>query len=86
MQTKQNKTKQNKTKQNKTKQNKTKQNKTKTKQNNALCNSNSGLGYKLAFYRYRYNITMSDDFDLCIARISQLAIVNNFHEFVNFCT
>ena len=52
--------------------------------NNALCNSNSGLGYKLAFYRYRYNITMSDDFELCIARISQcelsdhqLAIVNN---------
>ena len=35
--------------------------------NNALCNSNSGLGYKLAFYRYRYNITMSDDFELCIA-------------------
>ena len=52
--------------------------------NNALCNSNSGLGYKLAFYRYRYNITMTDDFELCIARISQcdlsdhqLAIVNN---------
>ena len=52
--------------------------------NNALCNSNSGLGYKLAFYRYRYNITMSDDFELCIARISQcdlsdhqLAIMNN---------
>ena len=52
--------------------------------NNALCNSNSGLGYKLAFYRYMYNITMSDDFELCIARISQcdlsdhqLAIVNN---------
>ena len=37
--------------------------------NNALCNSNSGLGYKLAFYRYRNNITMSDDFELCIARI-----------------
>ena len=52
--------------------------------NNALCNSNSGLEYKIAFYRYRYNITMSDDFELCIARISQrelsdhqLAIVNN---------
>ena len=52
--------------------------------NDPLCNSNSGLGYKLAFYRYRYNITMSDDFELCIARISQcelndhqLAIVNN---------
>ena len=52
--------------------------------NNALCNSNSGLGYKLAFYRYRYNITMSIDFELYIARISQcelsdhqLAIVNN---------
>ena len=47
--------------------------------NNALCNSNSGLGYKLAFYRYRYDITMSDDFELCIARISdhQVAIVNN---------
>ena len=51
---------------------------------NALCNSNSGLGYKLAFYRYRYIITMSDDFELCITRISkcelcdhQLAIVNN---------
>ena len=50
---------------------------------NALCNSNNGLGNKLAFYRYRYNITMSDDFELCIARISQcelsdhqLAIVN----------
>ena len=42
------------------------------------------MGYKLAFYRYIYNITMSDDFELCIARIShcelsnhQLAIVNN---------
>ena len=52
---------------------------------NASCNSNSSLGYKLAFYRYRCNITMSDDFELCIARISQcelsdhqLAIVNNF--------
>ena len=52
--------------------------------NNALCNSNSGLGYKLAFYRYRYNISMSDDFELRIAKISQcelsdhqLAIVNN---------
>ena len=51
---------------------------------NALCNSYSGLGYKLAFYRYKYNITMSDDFELCIARISQcelndhqLATVNN---------
>ena len=30
-----------------------------------------GLGCKLAFYRYRYNIMMSDDFELCIARISQ---------------
>ena len=36
---------------------------------NALCNLNSGLGYNLAFYGYRYNITMSDK--LCIARISQ---------------
>ena len=52
--------------------------------NNALCNSNSGLGYKLVFYRYRYNITMSDGFEPCIASISQcelsdhqLAIVNN---------
>ena len=52
--------------------------------NNALCNSNSGLGYKLTFYRYSYNITMSNDFEHCIARISQcklsehqLAIVNN---------
>ena len=52
--------------------------------NSVLCNSNSGLGYKLAFYRYRDNINMSDDFELCIARISQcelsdyqLAIVNN---------
>ena len=52
--------------------------------NNALCNSNSGLGYKLAFCRYKYNITMSDVFDFCIARIGQcelsdrqLAIVNN---------
>ena len=27
------------------------------------------FGYKLAFYRYRYNITMSDDFELCIARL-----------------
>ena len=34
--------------------------------NNALCNSNSGLGYKLAFYRYMYSITMADDFELCI--------------------
>ena len=52
--------------------------------NNALCNSKSGLGCKLAFYRYRYNITMSDDIELYIVRISQyelsnhqLAIVNN---------
>ena len=52
--------------------------------NNALGNSNRALEYKLAFYRYRYNITMSDDFELCIARISQcdlsnhqLAMVNN---------
>ena len=52
--------------------------------NSALCNSNSGLGYKMAFYRYRYNMSMSDDIELCIARISQcelsdhqLAIVNN---------
>ena len=51
--------------------------------NNALFNSNI-MGYKLAFYRYRYKITMSDDFELCIARISQcelsdhqLAIVSN---------
>ena len=51
--------------------------------NNVLFNSNI-MGYKLAFYRYRYNITMSDDFELCIARISQcelsdhqLAIVSN---------
>ena len=51
---------------------------------NALCNSSSGLGCKLAFYRYRYNIRMSDDFELGIARINQcelsdhqLAIVNN---------
>ena len=34
---------------------------------NALCNLNSGLQYKLVFYRYSYNITMSDDFELCIA-------------------
>ena len=34
--------------------------------NNALCNSNSGLGYKLAFHRYRYNITMSDDLNFVL--------------------
>ena len=52
--------------------------------NSVLCNSHSGLGYKLAFYRYRYNMSMSDDLELCIVRISQcqlsyhqLAIVNN---------
>ena len=45
---------------------------------------NSGLGCKPAFYRNRYNITMSDNFELCLARISQCelsdhqsAIVNN---------
>ena len=52
--------------------------------NYALCNSNSSVGYKLEFYRYRYNIAMSDDIELCIAKINQcklcdhqLAIVNN---------
>ena len=43
------------------------------------------MGYKLAFFRYRNNMSMSDDIELCIARIShcelsdhQLAmIVNN---------
>ena len=41
-------------------------------------------------YRYRYNITKSDDFELCIARISQyelsdrqLAIVNNLSLFIS---
>ena len=37
---------------------------------NSVCDSNSGLGYTLAFYKCRYNITISDDFELCIARIS----------------
>ena len=52
--------------------------------NNAICSSNSSLGYKMAFYRYSYNITMSDNIKLCIARINQcelsdhhLTIVNN---------
>ena len=52
--------------------------------NNASCNSNSSLGYKLAFYRYRYNITILNLVIICIARVSQcklndhqLAIVNN---------
>ena len=54
--------------------------------NNALCNLNSGLGYKLAFYRYRYNITMSDDFELCIARISQCELSDHQLAIVNNCT
>ena len=53
--------------------------------NNALCNSNSGLGYKLAFCRYRYNITMSDDFELCIARISQCDLSDHQLAIVNAC-
>ena len=60
--------------------------------NNALCNSNSSLGYKIAFYRYSYNITMSDDIELCIARISQcelsdhqLAIVSNLSMLITVC-
>ena len=48
--------------------------------NNAVCNSNSSLGCKLAFYRYRYNITMSDDFELFIARINQCELSDSHCE------
>ena len=50
---------------------------------NALCNSNSSLGYKLVFYSYRYNITMSYDTELCIARISQCEL--NDHHAIGYC-
>ena len=50
----------------------------------ALDNSNTCIGYKLAFYRYRYNIDMYSNINYSIKLLSasnindeQVAIVNN---------
>ena len=52
--------------------------------NMALDNSNTCIGYKLAFYRYRYNIGMYSNINSSIKLLSasnisdeQVAIVNN---------
>ena len=50
----------------------------------ALVNSNTCIGYKLAFYRYRYNIDLHSNINSSIKLLSssnisdeQVAIVNN---------
>ena len=50
----------------------------------ALVNSNTFIGYKLAFYRYKYNIDMHSNINSSIKLLSssnlsdeQVAIVNN---------
>ena len=50
----------------------------------ALVNSNTCIGYKLAFYRYRYNIDMHSNINSSIKLLSssiisdeQVAVVNN---------
>ena len=49
--------------------------------NMALDNSNTCIGYKLAFYRYMYNIDMYSDINSSIKLLSasdeQVAIVNS---------
>ena len=57
---------------------------------NALYNSNTCIGYKLAFYRYKFDIDLSSNMKNSIARMSaselncdQLAIVSNLTSLIN---